>query len=63
MCFNITPTDHKNPIPCTSAWDIFNTVVAITDNETEAHDVWKKAGRLDINASLIMNDYSIRRVA
>ncbi len=68
MCsFNIIEktkgTRTKKINPCHSAWDIYNTVIQITGNEDEAHNIWKKAGHLDVNQTLKLPKYEIIRVA
>ena len=64
MCqFDITTTSNKKNIPCFNAWDIFNTVLAITKDETEARTSWRKAGSLKIGEMLTLATYNIKRIA
>ncbi len=61
--FDITTTSDKKNIPCFNAWDIFNTVLALTKDETEARTSWKKAGNLKIGEMLNLTTYNIKRIA
>ena len=64
MCqFNITDKSSKKTISCLSAWDIFDAVVKITGDITEASSSWKKAGHLNIGKTLKSSRYAIKRIA
>ena len=64
MCqFDVIDSKNNRSKSCFTSWDIFNTILFLTDSETEAKHVWLQAGHLKVGGQLTKDYCTVKRVA